>query len=115
MRTLVLGFSQGVATATRWLTRGRARADHLVLWAGGLPDDVDVARLVDPMRETRVTFVTGRQDDVVPAESIARSASRLEALGERYERMEFDGGHRLNRAILARLGERSPRSNTGHE
>jgi predicted esterase len=103
VRILVLGFSQGVATATRWLTHGRARADRLVLWAGGLPDDVDVARLVDPARDTRVTFVRGREDDVVPLETIARTATRLATLGERCERLEFDGGHRLNREILAGL------------
>ena len=104
VRVLVLGFSQGVATATRWLSRGRARVDRLVLWAGGLPDDVDPARLVEQARDTRVSFVTGRKDDVVPADTISRTASRLEALGARYERIEFDGGHRLNRTILRRLG-----------
>ena len=109
VRVLVLGFSQGVATATRWLTRGRTRAHRVVLWAGGLPDDVDVSRLVDPARDTRVSFVIGRRDDVVPAETIVRTTSRLESLGARYERLEFDGGHRLNRALLARLGCEAPR------
>jgi dienelactone hydrolase len=37
----VFGFSQGVATASRWISRGTVRADQLVLWAGALPPELD--------------------------------------------------------------------------
>src|SRR5688572_6736067 len=40
-KVTVLGFSQGGATATRWLTRGRAKADRLQIWGSFLPADYD--------------------------------------------------------------------------
>ena len=40
-RVVVLGFSQGVATAFRWACRGRIRPDVLVAWAGPLPAELD--------------------------------------------------------------------------
>ena len=44
-RVNVLGFSQGAATATRWVTHGRANVHRLVLWGGLVPpDDRSVAR-----------------------------------------------------------------------
>ena len=36
-RIVVVGFSQGAATAARWAARGTARLDRLVLWGGMLP------------------------------------------------------------------------------
>jgi len=106
--TRVLGFSQGVATATRWLTRGRTRAEHVILWAGSLPDEIDVAGLVDASRRTRVSWVAGTRDDVVTAEMLERAAARVAALGEQGECLGFDGGHRLDRATLLRLADRAP-------
>ena len=38
----VLGFSQGGTTAYRWLTRGRAHADRLVMWGSQLPPEADL-------------------------------------------------------------------------
>ena len=39
----VLGFSQGSATAWRWLTRGTTRRpDRLVIWGGEVPADLDL-------------------------------------------------------------------------
>lgn len=106
--TRVLGFSQGVATASRWLTLGRTRAEHVILWAGGVPDEIDVAALVDAPRRTRVSWVAGAKDDIVAADTLARSAARVALLGDQGECLTFDGGHRLDRETLGRLAARSP-------
>ena len=37
----VLGFSQGAATASRWVLDKKIRFDRLILWAGILPPDMD--------------------------------------------------------------------------
>ena len=60
-RVTVLGFSQGVATAVRWLCRGRTPAERLVLWAGPLPPEVD-RTAVAPLRAARVVRVLGDED-----------------------------------------------------
>ncbi len=39
-RLTVLGFSQGVATAARWVAAGKANPDRVVLWAGSLPTEL---------------------------------------------------------------------------
>lgn len=105
-RLVVLGFSQGVATAARWLTRGRTHADQVILWAGQLPDDVDARTLAAPDRATRIDFVLGERDDLIPADGVERTTTRLAASGARYERHAFPGGHRLDRETLLRLSAR---------
>ena len=96
-RLCVLGFSQGVATAARWVSRSRAPTRRLVLWAGQLPDDVDPGTLAATTQQ--LSFVVGDSDTLVPADGIARTIARLEGTG-RFERIGFAGGHRLDRAVL---------------
>lgn len=97
-RVSVLGFSQGVATAARWVARSQVPTRRLVLWAGQLPDDVDPATLAASTEHLH--FVIGDTDTLVAAEGIARTIARLESAGAPFERIGFAGGHRLDRAVL---------------
>lgn len=102
-RLTILGFSQGVATAARWLARGATRADHVILWGGQLPEDVDAAQLRDATRTTRITYAIGDRDEVIPADGVERTVARLAASGAPFERLTFAGGHRLDRGTLLSL------------
>ncbi len=99
---VVLGFSQGVATAVRWLCRGRAQADHLVLWAGPFPPEIG-AEDAAPLRATRVTRVLGSRDELATAEALAAEEERIETAGLRPELRRFEGGHRLDASLLLEL------------
>ena len=102
-RVTVLGFSQGVATVCRWLVRGRARTDRVVLWAGKLPPDIFPLADASPLRTATVTLVVGAGDEfITPA-----VASEQEALLRRenvvYEVRRFEGGHAMDAAVLREL------------
>lgn len=102
----VLGFSQGTATATRWLARGDARADHLVLWAGTLPDEVDVAAARAAGRWSRLTMVIGRQDEFATASVVEAQETRLRTAGVPFELVRFDGGHAIDGETLRTVAAR---------
>lgn len=99
----VLGFSQGVATLARWLARSDARPDHLVAWAGSWPEDVEPGWVLKDDGSTRVSHVVGAQEEILHPEWIEQTAARLSAATPRYERLSFDGGHRLDRRTLLAL------------
>jgi predicted esterase len=40
VQIIYLGFSQGVSTLIRWLSNRHPPCDHLLLWAGMMPDDI---------------------------------------------------------------------------
>jgi predicted esterase len=103
VRVSVIGFSQGAATATRWVLNGRSRIEHLVLWGGLMPPDVDLARGLVRLRDTRVTFVAGTRDHYITEEILAAERSRLETAGVRCEFIRFDGGHVVSRSVFPRL------------
>ena len=99
----VLGFSQGVATACRWVARGRARFDHLVMWSERLPPEFAAPPVVDRFRELRLTVVNGKDDKLITQQAMDEHALRLENLGLFFEDIRFDGGHRMDKATLRGL------------
>jgi len=105
VRVHVLGFSQGVATVVRWVALGAARADTLTLWAGGLPHDLALERHAGRLRGMTVTLVAGDRDRMVTDEKLAAARDVLVAAGIAHDVVRFDGGHRLDDAVLRRLAE----------
>ena len=68
VRVTALGFSQGTATAARWLVHGTARIDRLVLWAGLLPPEIEPG---GPLRDRL------RSTELVPCGALAMKCSTL--------------------------------------
>lgn len=99
----VLGFSQGVATACRWLGLGRAHAQRLVLWGGSLPPDLPVNAWTVQLVTTHVELVHGIKDTLVPGSVVASSEALLRDAGILHETHRFDGGHELDPFLLKRL------------
>ncbi|MEP6491041.1 MAG: hypothetical protein ABJF01_00095 [bacterium] len=101
----LLGFSQGTATATRWLTHGRARVDRLVLWGGLMPPETDLSHHGASLRGARVTVVRGTRDHYIDDATLAAERGRLDLAGIPHHLIEFDGGHVISRQAFARLTE----------
>lgn len=97
-RVTALGFSQGVATACRWVANGKSRVDRLVAWAGQLPPDVDPS--VYAKLPGGVTLVAGTTDEYAAWIAEGNHDARLVAAGLRPRVVTFDGGHRMDRLTL---------------
>lgn len=98
-RIVVLGFSQGAATASRWAAYGRVRPAELVLWAGGLAADLDMARAGRALSGARVRMVAGR-DDGWATDRTEQGRRRLAEVGVEAEVIPFDGGHVIPSGVL---------------
>lgn len=104
VRVVVLGFSQGTATAARWTALGDARPDELVLWGSGAPPDLPLAAAAKAWTAARVSLVYGREDhDHFDEPRALAEAERLRAHGIAPALLGFDGGHRLDDDLLHRL------------
>lgn len=97
----VLGFSQGAETACRWIDRGRVVADHLVLWAGLCPPDVDLARRDAPLARVKISIVLGSGDALATPERVGELKAKYK--GRDYDLVRFDGGHHLDKSVLLKL------------
>ncbi|MFI5279268.1 MAG: alpha/beta hydrolase [Gemmatimonadales bacterium] len=101
VRVVLLGFSQGVATALRWSCLGRMQPDLLVAWAGALPMELD-EKCVAHLRG-RVVRVIGNGDDLATEEAVTAEDARWARLGLGAETVRFNGGHELNAEVLLAL------------
>jgi predicted esterase len=102
-RIVVLGFSQGTATVCRWLASSELRADQLVLWAGGIPPELDVAAWMTRLHGAALTLVAGEADEMVPASAVVAEGERLSAAGVAFTLLRHPGGHRIDGDALLRL------------
>lgn len=102
-RLTVLGFSQGVATACRWVALGTAPVQRLILWAGPVPPDLDARRLAQRMGSTPIEIVLGSKDELAGARVVDDELALLSEAGVLHRLVHFDGGHTIDPAVLARL------------
>ncbi len=99
----VLGFSQGAATASRWTALGRVEADRLILWAGQLAHDLDLAAHAETLRRLNLTLVVGTEDEFVTPERLAGLEAILIEHSIPYRLRPFKGDHRLDIETLKLL------------
>lgn len=107
VRVTVLGFSQGTATVSRWLTHlgGQWRPHQLVLWAGDFPSDVEPGAARQLLQGLPVVLVCGDQDEYVRPPQLLAQAEALRQHGAQVAALGFAGGHVLHTATLQQLYE----------
>lgn len=99
----VHGFSQGTATATRWLDHTERAVDRLVLWGGGIAPEVDLAALHRRRPGMAWHICVGDSDEFITEAAIAAETERLEQAGIPFVLHRFSGGHVVDEDTLAAL------------
>ena len=103
-RVTVLGFSQGVATACRWVTQGRIRPRRLILWGDFLPPDLDQERARTTLSDTEWVTVRGVRDPALHDPGLERAeAERLGSAGLTVRRVVYEGSHDIDQMVLQNL------------
>lgn len=102
-RIEIHGFSQGSATAARWLALGAVRPARMVLWGGEIPPDPPLESYRDRLNAADLTLVLGDRDEYISQDRVDREAERLDAAGVSYTLHRFAGGHVVDPEVLQRL------------
>ena len=100
-RITVIGFSQGGATAARWLANGAIEADCFVSWASVFPPDIAFPE--EQLAPERY-FVLGNNDPYFNESDAARACAAYEQIG--FEVVRFEGVHDLDTAVIEQLLQR---------
>jgi len=103
VRLWVLGFSQGVATAARWVACGKVEADRVVFWAGILPPELSSDGAALLAQRAPLTIVLGTEDAFAKPDIVAGQESLLAKLGVPHETIRFAGGHEIESDVLTAL------------
>lgn len=100
VKVTVLGFSQGAATATRWITSGMTDIDHLILWCGFFPPDI---REDFSIAEIQLTIVTASDDRFISPEEEQKQLTNIKARRATYKHIRFNGQHVIDAGTLSEL------------
>jgi len=99
----LLGFSQGVATASRWAIHNPDLFSRMILWAGIFPPDMDFTRGKEIFSTKEVTLVYGNQDPYINDQRLAEITELTQKLGIQPPIITFAGGHEIDEATLISL------------
>jgi predicted esterase len=94
---LVLGFSQGGATAARWNAQ-RKDIDQLIHWASVFPPDLEESSFSNSKNGT---FVIGKHDEFYDAAAQDKEINKYRSLS--FKIVEYDGKHDIDVETLKNL------------
>jgi predicted esterase len=87
----------------RWVARGKADPDRVVLWAGVLPPELTSEEAAVLSRRAPVTILLGRQDEFANPDLVVAQEARLHELGVAHQTAIFAGAHEIVPDVLRRL------------
>lgn len=102
-RPVLLGFSQGVATASRWVAEGNQDFSKLILWSGVFPPDFNWNQGGTKLKTMPVEVALGDNDPFFKEALLQDTASVLDQMGVNYRLHRFAGGHSIDEECLQAL------------
>jgi predicted esterase len=97
------GFSQGVATISRYIAMGRHKPHSAVFWAGIFPPDLDPVDGRIAFANLPVFTCLGLQDPFVNAVQKVSNEAHFAAMGIAATHLDFEGQHDIPQAALLEL------------
>lgn len=102
LNLMLLGYSQGVSVATRYVAKRQLQCQQLILHSGGIPKEL-IAENFDFLN-AKVSIIYGTKDNYFDAERIAYETDRANTLFKNnITSIQFEGGHEVNTEIITNL------------
>lgn len=106
-KVTALGFSQGVATISRWVAASGPSLSQVIFWGGLLPPEFKDQRSLSGLSSQPLAFVVGNADRYFSNPLVDSEVKRLEGLGIPVLLTRFDGGHVVDPETLRSLAGRN--------
>lgn len=102
-RKVLLGFSQGAATAVRFFCSTHLHFERLILWAGSFPPDLSLPENLQRLNEVGIDIVVGNDDEFIRSRDIQHVAELLDEAGVNYRLHYFEGKHEMHMPTLQKI------------
>lgn len=103
-KLIVLGYSQGVSVAMRFVARNKIDCDQLIIMSGGIPNELTSDDL--NFLKADVKLIYGTKDQYLTEERISEEKKKFESLfGGNGEVIAFEGDHMVNVEFINSLVE----------
>ncbi len=104
-KLIVFGFSQGVSIATRWVAHRKIKCQKLILYAGGLPNELNLLDFEHlNVNKTKIITVIGTTDSYLTKGRLEEEEEKAARLFQgTIEKIYFEGGHEVKKDIINSL------------
>ncbi len=96
----ILGFSQGSATASRWINSSKFCPKRFIIWAGDIPEDVLSSQ---HLKSFPIQLVLGDSDQFIPLELASKQIELYKEEKFQLEVIRYQGDHKIYPEVLSNL------------
>lgn len=103
----ILGFSQGVSVAMRWVARYKIPCTKLIIYAGSIPHELTTEDFEFINYDTtKVINVVGDKDEYFTEKRMQQELEKMQLLfGNNYSFNTFEGTHQMSKDLLLKLAD----------
>ena len=102
LNLIVLGYSQGVSVAMRYIAKRKLQCAQLVLHSGGIPKELVSGDF--NFLNAKISLIYGKDDEYLNNERMAYETNRVtELFGDQVTIIPFEGKHEMNVELLNSL------------
>ena len=99
---IVMGYSQGVSVAMRYVSQRNIQCSQLILHSGGIPNELTYEDF--KYYKGKTTLIYGTQDDYLTEERMNQEFSKANMLfPKNLEIIAFDGPHEVNTELINKM------------
>ncbi|MCB0451550.1 MAG: esterase [Aequorivita sp.] len=103
---IVLGYSQGVSIATRWVASRKIQCDKLILHSGGIPNELKTQDFEFLKPSAQVIYIYGNKDQyITEARETEEKLKGSRLFHSRLKIEVFEGIHEVNREFLLKISK----------
>lgn len=104
---IVLGYSQGVSIATRWIASRKINCNHLILHSGGIPTELKPEDFSFLKQQVKVTYLYGNKDQYInEARKTEETLKGNNLFGKHLDIQVFDGIHEVNTNFINEISKK---------
>lgn len=101
---IVFGFSQGVSIALRYLTYSKLQCSKLIIYAGGIPKELNKTDFNYFENKTEIVSIIGDHDEYLTPKRLEEENRKLNSLfGVNIRHINFKGAHEVKKEIINQL------------
>jgi predicted esterase len=99
---MVMGYSQGVSVAMRYVSQRNIQCSQLILHSGGIPNELTYEDF--KYYKGKTTLIYGTQDEYLTEERMTQEFSKANMLfPKNLEIISFDGPHEVNTELINKM------------
>jgi len=102
-KLVVLGFSQGTATAMRWVVNREIKPYRLLLWAGTIPPDLNAENKEVDLSDIDSIIIQGDSDPYLGTEYMQNMGEWIKKYKMNPQYIGFNGGHEIKGKPLKQI------------